>query len=213
MFVDLENFDANTDRLAALVSGKWPVLPRPLSCAASPCISPTLRMTAGLLDIISLARFRIFESPLHAASSGRVTVASLRSGNWTTPPRSSPSIRHPDRVCASSPPRACRLSLSCFRHGVDFPVAYLALTGNLPARLHLLDTILTHHTTSLAFPSFPPVFLPPVNTFFYNLGYGKTIRIASKSVRVPALIARALNRHPDVYQGMLLYNSCWFAGE
>lgn len=73
-------------------------------------------------------------------------------------------------------------------------------------RLRLLHTILTHHITSLAFPSFPPAFLPPAHAFFYNLGHGKTIRIASKSVRVPALIARALNRHPDVYQGMLLYS-------
>lgn len=31
--------------------------------------------------------------------------------------------------------------------------------------------------------------------------HGKTIRIATKSVRVPGLIARALSRRPDVYRG------------
>ena len=34
----------------------------------------------------------------------------------------------------------------------------------------------------------------------------KTIRIATKSVRVPFLIQRCLQRHPDVFQGLMCYN-------
>lgn len=35
---------------------------------------------------------------------------------------------------------------------------------------------------------------------------GKTIRIASKSVRVPALLERALRRHPDIFQGLMCFS-------
>ena len=31
--------------------------------------------------------------------------------------------------------------------------------------------------------------------------HGKSLRIATKSLRVPALIARCLHRHPEVYKG------------
>jgi hypothetical protein len=43
---------------------------------------------------------------------------------------------------------------------------------------------------------------------------GKTIRVATKSIRVPWLIARLQQRHPDVFQGLMCFSAIeaefWF---
>lgn len=39
------------------------------------------------------------------------------------------------------------------------------------------------------------------------LAHGKRLRMATKSIRVPALIQRALDSHPDVVQGLMVFNA------
>jgi len=38
-------------------------------------------------------------------------------------------------------------------------------------------------------------------------GDGKTVRIATKSIRVPALILRVLKRHPDIFKGVMCFSA------
>jgi len=86
-----------------------------------------------------------------------------------------------------------------------FPSMALARLRNFQFPRHLASQQYSnaphHPTTFLAFSSFPSTLFAAHPHILLFSGHGKTIRIASKSVRAPALIARALNRQPDVFQG------------